>query len=606
MSIYHEFCKILTTSEKRKLLLMLIPLIVGMLLEMASLGMVPPAIYIMIKPNLLQSYAQSYPFLNVFENVPHSTFVIFGLLALVFVYFIKTTFLTMLIWKQSKLIFEIKQSLSQRLFRGYLNQPWIFHLQRNSSQLITNAIHEVNLFTSVTLVAMFTVFTESLVFLGVLIVLLVYQPLGTLLVLGILGIIGFLFQKIARSHILNWGKMRQHHDGLRAHYIQEGLGAIKDIKLLGHEDYFLNSFNTHNQGSSHVNQRMETIQQIPRYWIELLAIIALAVLVSVMVSQGRSIEFIIPTVGLFAAASFRILPSVNRLLSGIQTIVYSLPVINTLYQEFKILDRTPVPVRTHLLNFKHQITVEHVHFKYETAKNQSLKDINMHIPFGSSVGFIGTSGAGKSTLADIILGLITPDSGHVKVDGVDIQTNIRGWQDQIGFVPQTIYLSDNTLRANIAFGIPHDKIDEKALQKAVKAAQLTDFLNSLPDGLDTKIGERGVRLSGGQRQRIGIARALYHDPAVIVFDESTNSLDNKTEQEVMKSIDALRGKKTLLIIAHRLSTVENCNYVFKFEKGEIVNYGDFKSVTEEKTVGLKKKIYDKKTLKKPSSQPPIS
>lgn len=256
-----------------------------------------------------------------------------------------------------------------------------------------------------------------------------------------------------------------------------------------------------------------------------------------------------------------------------------MPVINLLYDEIQMLDTSELLKRNSLLSFKHELKLENIAYQYKNAEYQALNQITLTITRGTSVGFIGTSGAGKSTLVDVILGLLTPAHGHIMVDGLNIQNNLRGWQDQIGYVPQSIFLTDDSLRRNIAFGLSDDQIDDAAVFRSIKAAQLEEFVGSLSEGVNTLVGERGVRLSGGQRQRIGIARALYHDPAVLVLDEATSALDMETEKGVMEAINALHGDKTLLIIAHRLSTVANCDWVYKMEQGHIVAAGKFENVS---------------------------
>ena len=288
----------------------------------------------------------------------------------------------------------------------------------------------------------------------------------------------------------------------------------------------------------------------------------------------------LPILGLFSAAAFRLLPSVNRLIGAFQGLRYSVPVINLLFNEFRLFDSLPSQKNIkHALHFQSVVSLDHVDYQYDSAHTLALNNISLRIPVGASVGLVGPSGGGKSTLVDIILGLLPPTQGHVKVDGFDIQTNLRGWQDQIGYVPQSIYLTDDTLRRNVAFGLSDDMIDEVAVTKAIRLAQLDDFVKSLPDGVNTVVGERGVRLSGGQRQRIGIARALYHDPAVLVLDEATSALDTATEQGVMEAINALHGTKTLIIVAHRLSTVAQCDRLYRIEQGKIVAEGSFEQVT---------------------------
>ena len=308
-----------------------------------------------------------------------------------------------------------------------------------------------------------------------------------------------------------------------------------------------------------------------------------------MIWRGKPLEALLPTLGLFTAAAFRLMPSVNRVLAGFQSLRFTLPVVDTLHSEFRLFNATIAPKHGQPLPFKHALTLHQVSFQYPSTEAQALRGVSLTIPLGASVGFIGGSGAGKSTLVDIILGLLTPVSGTVKVDGIDIQTNLRGWQDQIGYVPQSIYLTDDTLRRNVAFGLPADQIDEAAVWRAIQAAQLEQFVNDLPQGLDTPVGEHGIRLSGGQRQRIGIARALYHDPRIMVLDEATSSLDTATEREVMEAVRALQGNKTLLIVAHRLSTTEHCGRLFRLEQGRLVEEGETSVVLATNTENLARK-----------------
>jgi ATP-binding cassette, subfamily B, bacterial PglK len=378
---------------------------------------------------------------------------------------------------------------------------------------------------------------------------------------------------------LRWGKTRQFHEGLRIQHLQQGLGGAKDVKLLGRETEFFAQYREHNYGSATVQQRLTAVQQLPRLWLELLAAVGLAALVLIMIGTGKPLDALLPTIGLFVVAAFRLMPSVSRVMTSTQVVRYNHPVVTMLREEVDILDRGAVaPVAAPPMRFRSEIRLEHVSFRYAGVEADAVRDVNLVIPRGASVGFVGGSGAGKSTLVDVILGLLAPSQGAVLVDGVDIRTQLRGWQDQVGYVAQSIFLTDDTLRRNVAFGLPEDRIDDIAVHRAIRAAQLEEFVTSLPQGLDTVVGERGVRLSGGQRQRIGIARALYHDPPVLVLDEATSSLDTTNEQGVMEAVKALQGDKTILIVAHRLSTVAHCDQLFRFEQGALVDAGSYDRV----------------------------
>ena len=550
-------------------MIMLGLMLIGMVLETLGIGMVIPVLALMTQGDLITKYPVLEPWLNGLGNLSQELLIIYGMLTLGGVYTVRVLFLGFLAWQQMRFVYGVQADLSQRLFIGYLRQHYTFHLQRNSAQLIRNVINETTLFSLTGLRYGMMLLTELLVLLGISVLLLIVEPLGALLVVVTLGLAGWIFSRLTRSHILRWGEKRQHHEGLRIQCLQEGLGGVKDVKLLGRECDFIAQYQSHNVGSAKVGERQATLQALPRLWLELLAVIGLVTLVLVMIGQGKSMEGLLPTLGLFAAAAFRLMPSVNRVLGAIQGVRYALPVIDTLHSEILFLDETKPPRHGQPLSLKNELAIDHVSFQYPSAKALALDEVSLSISQGSSVGFIGGSGAGKSTLVDIILGLLTPISGAVKIDGTDIQTSLRSWQDKIGYVPQSIFLTDDTLRRNVAFGLHNDQIDEAAVWSAIRAAQLEQFVNDLPQGLDTQVGERGVRLSGGQRQRIGIARALYHSPSVLVLDEATSSLDTYTERGVMDAVRALKGDKTLLIVAHRLSTVEHCDRIFRLEQGRL-------------------------------------
>jgi ABC-type multidrug transport system fused ATPase/permease subunit len=572
MTTIQKLWHLLTPAQHRASLVLLGLMLFGMMLETLSVGLVIPALAVMTQPNLAVGYPAIAPWLDALGNPGRERLIIGGMLALVAVYALKALFLAYFSWRQMQFVYDVRANLSQRLFEGYLRQPYTFHLQRNSAQLIRNATSEV---TSVVYVLRQSVVSaaEILVLLGISILLLTFEPLGALLVVSVLGLAGWGFNRLTRSRISRWGAAHLHHDGMRIQHLQQGLGGAKDVKLLGRETDFIQRYRLHNDRSARVERLQATLQSLPRLWLELLAVIGLAALVLTMMWQGKPLESLIPTLGLFAAAAFRLLPLVSRLLNVVQSVRFQLPGIDALHEEFRLFVGTPPVQQAETLAFNHSLTLEGVRFQYPSADTQTLHNISLSIPSGSTVGFIGGSGAGKSTLVDILLGLLVPTSGAVKVDGVDIQCNIRGWQDRIGYVPQAIFLTDDTLRRNIAFGISDDQIDETAVWCALRAAQLENFVNTLPQGLDTLVGERGVRLSGGQRQRIGIARALYHDPQVLVLDEASSALDIATEQDVMQAVLSLQGEKTLLIVAHRLSTVRHCERIYRLEQGRIVQEG---------------------------------
>ncbi len=579
MTTARKLWYLLTRDQRRAAIVLLGLMLVGMVLETLGIGLVIPALSIMTQENLVTSYPSLGPWLHRFGNPSHEQLVIVGMLVLVGVYAVKALFLSFLAWKQMQFVYGVQAELSQRFFVGYLSQPYTFHLQRNSAQLIRNILTETYQFTHTALMAGVILLAELMVLIGILALLLAVEPIGALLVISTLGLAGWCFHRLTRHYISRWGEARQVHEGLRIQHLQEGLGGAKDVKLLGREGDFFSQYQLHNTGSARVGQRQSTLQQLPRLLLEFLAVSGLAILVLVMIEQGKPLSSLLPTLGLFAAAAFRLMPSAVRVLGMVQNVRFALPVIDTLRDEMLQLDATaPISQQEQPLLLDKALVLEHISFSYPSTEAQALNDVSLSISKGASVGFIGGSGAGKSTLVDVILGLLTPSSGRISIDGIDIQTNLRGWQDQIGYVPQVIFLTDDTLRRNVAFGLSHDQIDEVAVMRAIRAAQLEQFVNDLPQGLNTNVGERGVRLSGGQRQRIGIARALYHDPQVLVLDEATSALDTATERSVMEAVRALKGDKTILIVAHRLSTVKHCDHLFRLDHGCLVDEGKYEMV----------------------------
>ena len=560
---------LLTIAQRRATWALLGLMLIAMALETLSIGLVIPALALMTQGDLAARYPAVAPVLDMLGNPSPARLIIGGMMTLVVVYAVKTCFIGFLAWRQARFVCGMAVSLSERLFAGYLRQPYTFHLQRNSAQLIRNTIGHVTETTS-TIQQGLLLTSELLVAFGVFGLLMSVEPIGALLIVSILGLAGGGFYSLTRGPILRWGEAFTIHEGLRIQRLQEGLSGVKDVKVLGRESDFLAQYGVHNVGSARLHQHLRTLSVFPRLWLELLAVCGLAAVVVVMVVRGRSLEALPTTLGLFAAAAFRLMPSVNRVMACVQSLRFASPVIDRMASELRLVGAPPPARRGQLLPFENVLTLDRVCFQYEGAVTLALRGVSLSISRGTSVGFVGGSGAGKSTLVDVILGLFTPVRGTIRVDGVDIQTNVRGWQDQVGYVPQSVFLTDDTLRRNIAFGLSSDQIDEAEVWRAVEAAQLCEFVNDLPQGLDTFVGERGVRLSGGQRQRIGIARALYHDPPVLVLDEATSSLDTRTERDVMDAVRALHGEKTILIVAHRLSTVAYCDQLFRLEDGKLI------------------------------------
>ncbi|MEC9293245.1 MAG: ABC transporter ATP-binding protein [Chloroflexota bacterium] len=575
--LLHKSLAILNAKQRKSALWLGFLMFTGMVLETLGVGLVIPVLGILTQADLADRYPVIVPLLEALGNPDHSTLVLGGMLLLATVFAIKSLFLAFLAWRSMRFVYRLQAELSLRLFNYYLLQPYTFHLQRNSAQLIRNTTTEVSQFATV-LNSLFMLVSEGLVMIGLGALLVFVEPFGALCVIVILGGAGLAYHRLTRMSILSWGEERQFNEGMRIQHLQQGLGSVKDIKLLGREEGFVDRFSQHNLRNAHAWEKITALQQLPRLGLEFLAVLGLAVLVVAMVFQGRALDTLVPTLGVFAIAAFRLMPSVNRMLGGINALRFSTPVINTLHTELNSLSKDSPSLSKSPLLFTHELKLNGVTFTYPAAEKQALIDISLSIPKGNTIGIIGKSGAGKSTLVDVLLGLLAPKSGTVTVDGANIQAHMRSWQDQIGYVSQAIFLTDDSFRRNVALGIPDEKIDDKAIWRAIHAAQLAYLVEELPEGLSTMVGERGIRLSGGQRQRIGIARALYHDPPVLVLDEATSSLDMETEHGVMESVQALHGSKTIVIIAHRLSTIENCDNLYVLNEGKVVDTGTVEQI----------------------------
>jgi len=561
---------LLDLSEKKNSVILLILIAISMLLETLGIGLVIPVLSLLTQSDIVVRFPELQPWLDTLGNPSRTSMVIGALLILIFVFTIKNLFFIFLVWFQEKFTFNVHIRLSQYLFRLYLFQPYTFHLQRNSSELIRNINGEVGMFSAFGVSPAIMLISEILILLGICTLLLIIQPIGLIIAGSIMGFTGWLFLRTTHKKNTELGEKRQHHSGLIIQHLQQGLGAIKDVKLLGRESEFIKKFKEHNFENARSGRLQKVLQQLPRLWLEVLVIISLSALIFSMLIQGRALDDILPVAGLFAVAAFRLMPSISRILNAIQSLRYGLTVVDTLSNEVNLSNPDRIFYKQNNFSFNNSIEFKNVTYSYPGSQKSSVIDISLKILKGESIGVIGASGAGKSTLVDILLGLLSANEGEVMVDGCNIQNQLRQWQNQIGYVPQSIYLTDDTLRRNVAFGISNDEINEDAVLDAACAAQIDEFIKGLPLGLDTVVGENGIRLSGGQRQRIGIARALYHKPNILVLDEATSALDTETEQEVMQAVRVLKGKITIIIVAHRMSTIEGCDRLYQLNDGRLI------------------------------------
>ena len=559
-------------------------MLIGAGFEVVGLSLVIPLLDMITDPTqskfveLISSY---YPILS------NRQIIIFTIVFFSLIYALKGLYLAFLAHIISNFVFGIKVSINERLMQYYINAPYEFHLKNNSSSLVRNITVEARTLVFHTLIPFLVLITESLVIAAFMIFLFYLEPIGTVIIIFLLLLFGLLFQGLIKNVMEEAGSARQLADGLIIQKAQEAIGGIKDIKVLLKEDAFMRYFSKDNLLSANADAQHFTWSQFPRMYLETIGVITLCVLLLFLTIQSANSSQIIPTFGIFALAAFRLLPSVNRIMISVNGLRYSSSAIDIVEQQLN--DASLISNHTtnenevrNSLPFTESIDIQELTHRYDDAETISLNNISLSIKKGESIGIIGKSGSGKSTFVDVILGLLTPTSGTIAVDGNCIFENLRGWQQIVGYVQQDVFLLDDSILKNIAFGIPEDNIDFKRLNQTIKEAQLDDFVDTLSEGLNTQLGERGLRLSGGQKQRIGIARALYHESSILVFDEATSALDSETETEIITAISNLKGNKTIIIIAHRVSTLKSCDRILELSEGAIVN--TFQGIEIEKLV----------------------
>jgi len=564
-------------NEKNKLLLIFFMMIVAAVFETMSIGIIVPFVGVITNPTIIQEQGFLSTLYAVLNFQSTTAFIVFAVVLLLLVFIFKNLYLLFYNYMQYRIVLNQQVKLSTQLFGEYLTKPYTFHLQRNTAELLRNVNTEVSTVFQGIVLSSFQLFTEVLITVCILFLLIASAPTATFVAAFLLGSSIFLFFKLFKREISRLGTELQLVNAEKIKWVNQGLGASKEVKVSGKEGFFIDSYRKHSLIGVRNSRFMKMLDLVPRAFIETVLVATVLITMLIIVFQGNDTTNLISTMALFAMAAFRLMPSITRIMALITTIKYSQPALNVLYEDlFTNKDQFSEKVENLRFDvsdsrvFNDSIKLRNVSYRYPNQKENSIKEVSLSIPIGKSVAFIGESGAGKTTIIDIILGLLNPEKGEVLVDQKNLVEQIGLWRQKIGYIPQTIFLSDDTIRNNVAFGYSSFCINDEEIWRALEQANLKEFVKSLPDQLDTTVGERGVRLSGGQRQRIGIARALYHNPEILFMDEATSALDHETEKEIMTAIDGLKGAKTLIIIAHRLSTIENCDIIYKINKGTLV------------------------------------
>lgn len=576
MKSFFKIFTILTKKQKRYCFGLGLAMLIGGALEAIGIGAILPLISIMGQPDWMDRHANIAQIASHMGITSHAQFIILCAIGLIVLYLIKNAYLAWQLRMQINFAMQNQVLYASELFKSYLAKPYIFHVNNNTAILMRNVSSGAVVAFTAILIPTLQLLTEIVTGFVIWVMLVAVDPFTAIVVAGFLSVVLYALIKAFRKIIANQGQIQNRYSGEMGRWVNQGLGAIKETKVLRKEGYFSNEYVAAYERFGDANRIFNFLNQLPRLFIETIVVAALLFLIIFKLLLGETPMGIVPLLAVLALAAFRLMPCANRIVNLSNGIKFQMPLFNELYDEFcEIRDRLESGKSQELLSesveklpFTKELRVEHLAFQYPEGQNEVLQDVSFTVPKGCFVGVVGPSGAGKTTFVDILLGLLTPTGGKIAVDGVDIQTNIRGWQANLSYVPQSIYLIDGTIKENVALGVAPEDFDEELLIRVLKMAELYDFVEELPKGVDTMVGERGVKLSGGQRQRIGIARALYYKPEVLVLDEATSALDNETEKSITDTILKLKGQITIIAIAHRVSTLENCDFKVKFDDGK--------------------------------------
>jgi ABC-type multidrug transport system fused ATPase/permease subunit len=560
--------------SQRRIIGILLLTAMGAFLEAAGAALIVPFVAMINDPSYLSTQGQLR---TLFEMSPFLTtegFLIATALTLFLFFVIKNAFALLILNMQFSFVYGEMPRFSCNLYRGYLTRPLAQHARVNSAELIRNVNNEVQLYFTSFLIPTLTLITEVLVLIAIIAVLLLIAPMPAFAAIVLLGGMTKAFYAAVRARVNKYGQDAQHHNAERIKWVNQGLNSIKETRILGSEDFFVQSFNFHENRFAKSSRYAMLLNQTPRLFIETLAFTALFLGVALALTVGQNRSEVLPVLALFAVAAIRLLPSLNRVLLSLTRMAYYRPAARVVLDSHQFTAKpdtnSPFRSRQHKLKDWKELCLQDVSFHYPGSADSIFSNLNLTIKRGTSVALVGPSGSGKTTLADLILGLLTPISGKIEVDGQNIHTMLGDWQDQLGYIPQSIYLLDDTIRRNIAFGVPDDLIDDQQVWKALQYASISDVVRALPGQLDCSVGENGSTLSGGQRQRLGIARALYQEPQFLVLDEATSALDEATESEIAGTLDQLVGARTLLVIAHRPETIRRCQVKYDVSRGGFV------------------------------------
>ena len=575
MNVIRKLKIVLNKKQKKRVILLCVLIFFSALMELLSVSIIIPLITAVVTPDTILENEKVRFVLNLagIENIDPGLFVRILLLITMGIFFFKNAYLFILTVVQSRFIADARSISSIRLMGDYLNRPYEYYLNADVNMMLQTVNKDIPHIFELLQECMLLI-TETAVSVCICAVLLIIDPIMTLSMAALLGFMLLLVVLILKPRLGRIGNKRVNEQNNMMKWMQQGIFGIKDVKVAAKEKYFLDRFDEGSRAQSDALRKYTIFNQFPRLVIETVCIVGLLFYMFVAVMMGRDLKEMLPQLMAFGVAAVRLMPAVNRISTHLSAIAYFEPSLDVVVDNMdldlaSLKDAKIEEKHASALKFEKEIQLKGISYHYPNTEKEIFDHADMNIPIGASVGVIGPSGAGKTTIVDILLGLLQPQKGEILVDGNKVTPGDAAWYSSIGYIAQNIYMLDTTIRENVAFGMTDKEADEKRIWEVLDEAQMGDFVRKLPDGLDTVIGDRGVRISGGQRQRIGIARALYNDPKLLVFDEATSALDNETEAAIMDAINSLKGRKTMVIIAHRLKTIENCDIVYRVENGHI-------------------------------------
>ena len=564
---------------------------IGALLEVTGVGVVPAFVATLAVPDKVRSYEVVDQALNTLGITTSQELVVWGAVGLILVFTFRAAYLVFLSYIQIRMTEHHRVRISRRLFTAYMRAPYEFHLGRNTAELLRNAYSETKTIVTGIINPMLTVVLNGLMTLCIVALLIASTPWSAMVAIVTVGGGGWAFLRTVRGRMKEYGKKARTERKKCIQAVNQGLGGLKDARVLGVEKSFVDDFFESIARNARYERFRNFISKLGTPLLELIAVIGLMFVVLTMVMAGTDLKNMVPMLGLFGAAIVRLRSSTSKIVSSASQLRYNMASVDAVVDDLRLLknverkktlasetDAKRKDEEDGSLPLESAIVFNDVSYSYPDTDTPAVRDISLIIERRQSVGFVGATGSGKTTIINLLLGLLNPQEGEIAVDGVDIHSDLRNWQDNIGYIPQSIFLLDDTIRRNVAFGVPEDEIDEEKLWMAIRAAQIEDHVLDLPKRTETVVGEHGVRLSGGQRQRVGLARALYHNPEVLVMDEATSALDNETESLVMEALKNLREDRTLVMIAHRLSTVRDCDKLFFLKEGQIEAVGTYEEL----------------------------